>query len=86
MNNGKLNIAKEKLSKAFASLEKEIFDKISEVAKMDYPAEHELMGIEAENNKLRIKNEKLEKLSSQKKEIIRQIKIDLSQINKIIDQ
>ncbi|MFT6106090.1 MAG: hypothetical protein ACJA0S_000755 [Rickettsiales bacterium] len=86
MSVSKLNIAKENLSRAFSVLEKEIFDKISEVAKTDLPAEHALIGIEAQNNKLRIKNEKLEKSQSQKKEIIRQIKTDLSQIKKIIDQ
>ncbi|MFT6219705.1 MAG: hypothetical protein ACJA02_000801 [Myxococcota bacterium] len=82
----KLNTAKENLSLSFVGLEKEIFNKISKIAKMDHPAANELMGIEAENNKLRIKNEKLEKSESQKKEIISQIQIDLSQIKKIIDQ
>jgi hypothetical protein len=44
------------------------------------------MGIETQNNKLRIKNDQLEESKAQNKEIIHQIQMDFSQIKKIINQ
>ncbi|MFT5704057.1 MAG: hypothetical protein ACJAZX_001163 [Rickettsiales bacterium] len=82
----KLEQAKENLSAAFGNLEKTIFDKIGEIRKLNNPSNRESMGIETQNNKLRIKNDQLEESKAQNKEIIHQIQMDFSQIKKIINQ
>jgi len=96
----KLNIAKEHLSRAFADLEGVILDKIKQ-AKTTVVANsgadknnqeainnfhNEINSLQKELAELGMENENLRNFKSQSKEVVSQVKINLAQIKKIINQ
>jgi hypothetical protein len=100
MNNKKLSIAKQYLSEAFADLEAAIIDKVnstkqiavanSGIDKNNQDAinnfHNEINSLQKALAELGIENEKLRNARSEAGEIVNQVKIDLAQIKRIINQ
>jgi DNA-binding transcriptional regulator YhcF (GntR family) len=96
----KLNIAKEHLSRAFADLEGAILDKIKQaktVVVTNSGADknnqetinnfhNEINSLQKELAELGMENENLRSFKSQAGEVVNQVKIDLTQIKKIINK
>ncbi len=84
----KLSQAKEHLSQAFMDLETAIFDKINQAKNLaDNGLEgNEINSLQETLAEIGLENEELKKFKFQAEEVVRQVKIDLSQIRKIINQ